>query len=85
MCNCSGMVRTGEETQGGKYPPSDHAPGCEDFHTERFIRVEHDGTFCVMEPADAEEYLHDSDEEYAVSDVWLTRDQFEKLPEFEGF
>ena len=85
MCNCKNMVRTGEETHGGKYPPSEHAHGCVDFRQVEFLRVEHDGSFCIMEPGDAEDMMADGDTEYNVSAVLLTQDQFEKLPEFQGF
>jgi hypothetical protein len=85
MCNCKTWCRDWRETQDGKYPISDHAPGCEEYKTEGFTRVEHDGTSCVMEPHEAESMLDESDEEYAVSMVYLTRDQFEKLKDFAGF
>ena len=56
-------------------------------HKERFVCISHDGTPCVMEPHEAEEMLREAElaHEYEVSDVWLTRDQFEKLAEFEGW
>jgi len=38
-----------------------------------------------MEPREAASILAESDDEYAVTTVMLTRDQFEHLPEFEGF
>jgi hypothetical protein len=73
------------DDNGGKYPISNHAPGCEDFKQEPFTRLEYDGTACVMEPHEAGAMLADSDEEYIVSTVMLTRDQFERMPEFQGF
>lgn len=85
MCDCKNWCRDWHETKGGKYPPADHAPGCEDYKTERFLRVEHDGTACVMEPAEAEAMVAESDEQYTVTPVFLTRDQFERMGEFSGF
>ena len=38
-----------------------------------------------MEPHEAKEMIEDSEEAYAVSEVMLTRDQFERMPEFQGF
>lgn len=64
---------------------SKHHPNCEDFKLESFTRLEFDGTVCVMEPSEAEAMLAESDEQYAVSTVMLTRDQFERMPEFNGF
>lgn len=61
------------------------ATGCEDYKTERFARVEHDGAACVMEPAEAEAMVAESVEQYTVTPVFLTRDQFERMGEFYGF
>ena len=89
MCLCmkNNWCRTFDETQGGKYPPSDHAPGCDEYHQEKFVLLDLDGTKCLVESDQAEVILRDdpSAGDYQVSDVYLTRDQFEKLPEFEGF
>ena len=85
MCDCKTWCRDWQETKGGKYPPADHAPGCEDYKTERFVRLENDGTACTMEPAEAEAMIADSDCEYTVTYVFLTRDQFERMGEFHGF
>ena len=85
MCNCMSWCRIPDEENGGKYPMSNHHPNCEDFKQEAFTRVELDGTTCVMDPMEAEYMISDSEEQYAVSTVFLTRDQFERLREFEGF
>ena len=85
MCNCMTWCRVPTEENGGKYPLSDHHPKCEDFKRQEFKRVELDGTYCVMTPAEAEAMLAESDEQYTVSTVMLTRDQFERMPEFNGF
>lgn len=51
---------------------------------ERFVRVSYDGSWCVMEPKEALEMVKDSDE-YKTMNVFMTRDQFNALPEFTGF
>lgn len=87
MCNCGIWARIPSQgTQDGKYPPPDHHPCCEDFKLERFIRVGHGGISCVMEPQEVDDFIEDGGGgEYRFSDVFITRDQFEKLSEFEGF
>lgn len=85
MCNCQNWCRDWRETDGGKYPKSKHAPGCEDFKTEPFSRVEHDGSSCLMEPAEVAGFVDSGESSYIVTTVMLTRDQFESLPEFNGF
>lgn len=85
MCNCKTWCRMPTEENGGKYPLSDHAPGCEDFKQEPFTRLELDGSSCVMTQDEAEAMLVESDEQYTVTTVMLTRDQFERMHEFEGF
>lgn len=85
MCNCMTWCRVPTDENGGKYPMSAHAPRCEDFKQEPFTRLEYDGTVCVMEPREAEAMLAESEEQYTVSTVMLTRDQFERMPEFNGF
>lgn len=70
----SGLQRPARKDQDG-----------EDHKTERFVRLEHDGTACIMEPAEAAAMVAESDCEYTVTDVFLTRDQFERMGEFHGF
>jgi hypothetical protein len=85
MCKENNWCRSWEETQGGKYPPAEHAPGCDEYKREEFTVLEHDGARCVMELREAREMLSDSEEEYTVSTVLLTRDQFERMSDFQGF
>ena len=84
MCNCLTMCRDLRETMGGKYPHSTHSPACEDYVTEEFARVEHDGTACVVELHEAADLMGEGDQ-YTITSVWLTRDQFERMGEFAGF
>lgn len=72
-------------THGGKYPISDHHPACDEYRLEEFTILEHDGVRCIMEKHEADEVVREGDEEYTVSSVLLTRDQFENIPEFQGF
>lgn len=87
MCLCkeNHWVRLWEETQDGKYPPSEHAPGCDEYRLEEFARIELDGAFCVIELLYLPWVLEDGEEDYKVTTIKLTWDQFEKLPEFQGF
>lgn len=92
MCLCreNNWCRDWHETQGGKYPASEHAPGCDEYKTERFVRVGLYGSWCLMEPDAAivmmdEVKYNDDAEDYIYEEVYLTRDQYEALPEFEGF
>lgn len=89
MCQCIEMAwcRTGEETQGGRFPMSNHHPQCEEYHAERYMSVGLGGVCCMMEPVEAEAMLRDADpeERYEVKNVWLTRDQFERMDEFTGY
>jgi len=88
MCLCkeNNWCRAWEETQDGKYPPSEHAPGCDEYKTEKFIRITFDGSSCTIEPRELKDWLGDEDEDaYIIEDIFLTRDQYENLPEFQGF
>lgn len=88
MCICkeNNWCRDWRETQYGKYPCSEHAPGCDEYKQEEFAVLEYDGTRCVMEPHEAKAILaEEGEEDYTISTVMLTRDQFERMPEFQGF
>ena len=85
MCNCVTMCRVPDiETDDGRWPMPRHAPRCEDYREERFVRVTYDGSWCILEPSDAEDMIADGGD-YKTEDVYLTRDQFDALPEFTGF
>lgn len=85
MCNCATHARDFSELQGSNIPASLHAPTCEDYVTEKFTRVAFDGTSCIMEPHEAASMIEHAEDEYRVEMVLLTRDQFDRLPEFQGF
>lgn len=52
----------------------------------RYVRVIHDGTTCVVPPQDVES-LVDSErpDDYRTADVYLSKEEFDGLPEFDGF
>ncbi len=86
MCNCQAMARDLSETMGGKYPASLHAPLCEDYKQVPFTRIEVDGSGCIVPESEAAAVIAGlGDEEYSVSTVHLTQDQFDRLPESAGF
>ena len=85
MCNCISWARIPTEENGFKYPMSNHHPLCKYFKVYPFILLEIDGIKCVMDTAEAEAMLTDSDEQYSISTVMLTRDQFDRMDEFHGF
>lgn len=86
MCECkeNNWCRLFEETQGGKYPPSEHAPGCSEYILDEFMLISLDGKGCVVPKNEyfPEDYEED---EYIISEIKLTRDQYDNLKEFEGF
>lgn len=88
-CNCMTRCRMSLVTliDGREYPASTHFEDCHLHIKERFVRVEMDGSWCVMPPEDAKEFIEPNDfgDKYTHSDIYLTRDQYKALPEFEGF
>lgn len=57
---------------------------------ERFVKITYDGSSCTMEPDEAISFMgavkyDDETEDYKHEDVYMTREEFEALPEFEGF
>lgn len=77
-CNCKTWARVPTD----KLPMSDHAKGCALYKEEHFVKVSFEGNYLIVEPQDADEYI---EEGMVREDVLMTRDQFERLPEFEGF
>lgn len=52
---------------------------------ERYVRVIHDGTSCVVTPCDVADLISDNPSQYTLVDVHLSSDEFANLPEFDGF
>lgn len=77
-CNCKTWARICTDT----LPPSEHHKGCEHYKEERFVKVKFEGSSFIVEPHHASDY---ADEGMTTENVFMTRDQFERLPEFEGF
>jgi hypothetical protein len=52
----------------------------------RYVRVIHDGTTCVVPPGDVAAMV-DSErpDDYRTEDVYLSKEEFDALPEFDGF
>ncbi len=87
-CNCRSWCRDLQaESQNGKYPPPNHAPHCNAYVLEEFTVLTVDGSGCVLDQVEAAQFLADSDDptQYQQSTIKLTRDQFERLEEFEGW
>ena len=55
----------------------------------RYKRVSYDGSSFICLPEELagmlEAHSEDGDVKYEVSDVWMTDEEYERLPEFEGF
>lgn len=89
MCNCMNMCRDFAEL--AELPkwirPSGHHPRCEDYKLINFKRVELDGASFIDTPENVQTYLDEDDnpDAYTVTDIRLTKDQFESLSEFEWF
>lgn len=84
-CNCISHCRhLFTHINGRRYFTSTHAEHCPNYKTERFSRITVDGTSVTCEPKDVETML-EGIEGAAVEDIYLTRDQFEAIPEFTGF
>ena len=86
-CECLNHARTFEETQGGLYAPSKHAPSCKNYKAEPFARLTLDGSAVTLELKELQQFLMDDDQsnEYALKVVHITHDQFEALEDFAGF
>lgn len=85
-CVCFTWARLWEETQGGKYPPSQHHPNCPQYILKDFAVVCVDGACCVMHPDSVDDMIDGNDRsEYEISTVRLTQDQVDNMKEFDGF
>ena len=77
-CNCKTWARVPTD----KLPMSEHHKDCEHYKEERFVKVSFEGNYLIVEPQDADDYI---EEGMVRENVFMTSDQFERLPEFEGF
>ena len=88
-CICRSFCRSdlgGVMIDGKRYPGPNHADGCPAQVRERFVRVEYHGHSCVIEPRDVAAMREDQcADAYTFPDEMLTRDQFDRMDEFQGF
>ena len=86
---CFNFCRTWEETENGKWPESDHSPACPEYKRRHYFRITakgDNGPSCILDSKSAViDFVDGEPEEYDVKTVRITRDQYEKLSEFEGF
>jgi len=89
MCNCKNMMRDAASEGCASLPLSEHHPKCEDYKLIKYARIALDGTPAIMELDDAQDYINDLDDndvtDYTYMEVFMTKDQFERLPEFAGW
>lgn len=52
----------------------------------RFIRMTVDGASCICEPGEVKDMFDGGDMDgCTLTEVWMTQEQYDALPEFEGF
>ncbi len=90
-CNCANLCRPNgmweNDAQGvGCWPAPTHVEGCALHHKELFKVVTYDGTSVTVPASEVDEIILGAEGfDYRVEQVWLTRDQFDAMPEFGGF
>jgi len=85
---CKNFVRTSEETKDGLYSMSYHSPNCENYKTNKYIKLSMGGNETLIQTFDEfKKSINEieQDESYNISIIELTEDQFNNLPEFNGF
>jgi hypothetical protein len=91
LCQCRTWCRfdgSGQWIDGRRYPPPNHADGCKNQKREPFTVLDYDGTRVTMEPHEAEAMVAEGLKQgisYIERTVYLTRDQFDRMDEFQGF
>lgn len=78
-------VRTWDETKNGKYPPSIHHANCREYRQIRYVRVFLDDCNPLIITPQELSTMEFGEDDYYITDVYMTKDQFEKIPEFQGF
>lgn len=87
---CKDHCRDWHETLTG-LPASNHSPSCPNYKLETFFKVCVKGTkapYCILEKEAEVKDMCDTEDiegEYDITKIEMTRDQFERLREFEGF
>ena len=88
---CDTHCRDWRETKGGKIPASNHSPACENYKPIKFLNlyfenledgftIELKDLYSMMET-----FLPEDIVSVKIEQVFMTQDQYEKLPEFQGF
>lgn len=82
-CECLGWART-----DGRL--TDHHPDCEQFEELRYLKVACHGGHYTVAFSGFPEIVHEFDEcdddlEVTLSIVKMTKEEYERLPEFNGF
>jgi len=89
---CIDHCRDWAETHEGKYPPSDHSPGCKNFKLEKFAKIKDpEGGIMLAPEAEQSEALEmvkecwpDNQDKVVIAGyVMLTDDQVERMREYE--
>lgn len=52
---------------------------------KRFVKITFDGASCICRPEEVKDMLDDSLTGHAISDTWMTEDEYEAMPEFQGW
>jgi len=80
-CRCLGWARV-----DGRM--TNHHPDCENFEELRYVKVSCGGGSYVIPLSDIQNISHefeDDDTELALTVVKMTREEYDRLPEFSGF
>lgn len=81
MCECTAWARIPRDN----FPIAEHHYDCKEYKAERFVRVISNGADCIMEPEEAADMITDWYGDYQIEDVFMSRDQFDRLPDFAEF
>jgi hypothetical protein len=84
---CIDHCRDWRETAKGALPASNHSPACLNYKEETFFLVRPEdkkGYGCIVATQEDAKALAD-DNIHLIATINLTRDQFDRLAEFEGF
>jgi hypothetical protein len=90
---CADHGRDWRETLNGKFPASDHSPGCNNYNPIEFKQIYfeslQDGWIDYPDKIETSikhmEMKPEDMESMTIKSVFITKDQFEKLEEFQGF
>lgn len=70
-------------------PVSHHHPKCEDYKLVKFARITYEGQPVIVPENEVQGYIDDITDngitDYTMLNVWMTQDQFERMPELAGF